>query len=330
MTPQSTTQGSTSNQHHNNVPHQSISNTNTPQNSNQQHQNLHQKANQASHLPSLSSGAASQQHTSNTFQTASSRQQASGQSAPIGQHQQQLQALTPSATIPQSSSIGLAGTGGAGGGSGGTGPGTSLTKIVTAQLSLLLSTLKENNYEQQAAVIRTLLESNSMEVYHKFIRRLVSSHAQTIFSPIGKPPDPQSSYRILNQHIKALANSPESARTKFAECISASDNDVFRDFDLATFMRHFDLDALERSILALGFKSSNKADLRSKAHDILAASFSSLLETLANPAKHQDLPTQSIALFLQQYFSDPVPSFLDNTAKLSLSYAARTDRKSVV
>ena len=103
-----------------------------------------------------------------------------------------------------------------------------------------------------------------MEVYHKFIRRLVSSHANTIFSPISKPPDPQSTYRVLVQHIKTLANSPETARSKFADCISASDNDVFRDFDLAMFMRHFDLDALERSILALGFKSSSKADLRSK------------------------------------------------------------------
>ncbi|KAI5811611.1 CCR4-Not complex component, Not1-domain-containing protein [Peziza echinospora] len=166
-----------------------------------------------------------------------------------------------------------------------------------------------------------------MEVYHKFIRRLVSQHANTIFSPISKPPDPQSSYRVLIQHIKTLANSPETARPKFADCISASDNDVFRDFDLAMFMRHFDLDALERSILALGFKSSSKADLRSKAHDILTASFPSLIDILANGTKHQDLSAQSIALFLQQYFSDPVPSFMDNTAKLSLSYAARTRYK---
>lgn len=46
--------------------------------------------------------------------------------------------------------------GGGGGGSGGTSQssGTSLTKIVTAQVNLLLSTLKENNLEQQSSSIR--------------------------------------------------------------------------------------------------------------------------------------------------------------------------------
>lgn len=103
-----------------------------------------------------------------------------------------------------------------------------------------------------------------MEVYHKFLRRLVTSHANTIFSPISKPPDNPSEYRLLVQHVKELASSPEDSQTKFADCISSSDNGVFRDFDLTVFMRHFDLDGLERTILSLGFKSSTRAELRSK------------------------------------------------------------------
>jgi len=103
-----------------------------------------------------------------------------------------------------------------------------------------------------------------MEVYHKFFRRLVASHSNTIFSPISKQPDNPSEYRLLIQHVKALANSPEEAKVKFADCIGSLDNQIFHDFDLSVFMRHFDLDGLERSILALGFESSAKPELQSK------------------------------------------------------------------
>lgn len=63
------------------------------------------------------------------------------------------------------------------------------------------------------------------------------------------------------------------------------------------------------------------------AFDILATSFQSLLEIVANPAKHQEMSAASLATFLQQYFSEPSPSFFDTTAKLSLSLAARTRYK---
>ncbi|KAF8460372.1 CCR4-Not complex component, Not1-domain-containing protein [Kalaharituber pfeilii] len=174
-----------------------------------------------------------------------------------------------------------------------------------------------------------------MEVFHKFFRRLVTGHAPTIFSAISKPPENPSSYRLLVQHVKEIANSPEDSKTKFADCISSSESDAFRDFDLAVFMKHFDLDALEKSILALGFKSCAKLDLRAKGksqftkktYEILTTSFPSLLEILANPAKHPDMPPESLALFLEQYFSEPAPAFFDTSAKLGLSYAARTRYK---
>lgn len=102
------------------------------------------------------------------------------------------------------------------------------------------------------------------DVYHKFLRRQISSHSSTIFSPISKPPDNPATYKLLVESVKEVANSPQDSKQKFADCISGTDNDVFRDFDLAAFMRHFELDGLERSILALGFKSSVKPDLRSK------------------------------------------------------------------
>ena len=179
MTPQSTSQGSSSNQQHN-----IIGNTSSQNNplGNQLSGLLHKSVcsllpapyihttpailsltlnppplykSQSAFSTSLSGGASSQQYSS--AQTGSLRQQSTSNQT-LGSHQQQLQGLPNSGTLSQGSSLGLAATGaGGGGGSGGSGQsssGTSLTKIVTAQLSLLLSTLKENNWEQQVTIIR--------------------------------------------------------------------------------------------------------------------------------------------------------------------------------
>lgn len=63
------------------------------------------------------------------------------------------------------------------------------------------------------------------------------------------------------------------------------------------------------------------------AHDILATSFQTLLEIIANPTKHSGMRSSSLAIILQHFFSDPSPTFFDTNAKLSLSYAARTRYK---
>jgi CCR4-NOT transcription complex subunit 1 len=74
-----------------------------------------------------------------------------------------------------------------------------------------------------------------------------------------KPPD-SPTYRLLADVVKELANSPQTAKQKFADCIAQYD----KDFDLQAFMRHFELDGYERSVLALGFKTSPKPELRQK------------------------------------------------------------------
>lgn len=73
-------------------------------------------------------------------------------------------------------------------------------------------------------------------------------------------------YHVLQQFVKEYANSPQDARTKFADAINSYD----KDFDLAVFISHCDLDALEKSILALGFKTSPKGVLRSKGRRSVA------------------------------------------------------------
>ena len=51
---------------------------------------------------------------------------------------------------------------------------------------------------------------------------------------------------------------------KIAESIDGSDGDIFRDFDLATFVDHFKLDPIAQSTIGFAFKRCNRSDLRTK------------------------------------------------------------------
>ncbi|KAF3916769.1 hypothetical protein ABW20_dc0107951 [Dactylellina cionopaga] len=161
-----------------------------------------------------------------------------------------------------------------------------------------------------------------MEVYTKLIRRLIIVNAATIFPNINRQIENPHNYRLLAEEVQKASESTSLARD-IAEAIAGNDADLFKDFDLAGFMRHFNLDALGRSVFALGFKHSPKHDLRAKAHDIITTAFVSMLEILTNPAKHENWELPLVAQYLSDYLSDPVPSFLDLNAKLNLSYAAR-------
>src|SRR5579871_6537229 len=107
-----------------------------------------------------------------------------------------------------------------------------------------------------------LCEQN-MEVYTKLIRRLITGNAPTIFPNVNRSIENPYNYPLLVEEIQKASKSTSIARD-IAEAIAGNDADVFKDFDLAGFMRHFNLDALGRSVFALGFKHSQKQDLRSK------------------------------------------------------------------
>lgn len=74
---------------------------------------------------------------------------------------------------------------------------------------------------------------------------------------------------MLGEQIKELASLPQDVKEKFVDVITpvAPDGDVFRDFDVPTFLNHFGLDALQKCVLAVGFKSNLRADLRNKGRD---------------------------------------------------------------
>src|SRR5437588_458890 len=98
-----------------------------------------------------------------------------------------------------------------------------------------------------------------MEVYTKLIRRLILGHAHTIFPWFvrtdgrndGRAFEGASNFRFLVEEVQKASEDTDWAR-KVAEAIGGSDSDVFKDFELNAFMRHFNLDALGRSVFALG------------------------------------------------------------------------------
>lgn len=82
---------------------------------------------------------------------------------------------------------------------------------------------------------------------------------------------PSSSHRMLGEVIKELASLPQDVKDKFVDVITpiTPNEEVFRDFDLSTFFNHFGLDALQKCVLAVGFKSNTRADLRNKGLDFV-------------------------------------------------------------
>ncbi|KAI9792818.1 MAG: hypothetical protein M1816_001550 [Peltula sp. TS41687] len=166
-----------------------------------------------------------------------------------------------------------------------------LSKIVVAQIYLLLSTIKEDKdrtkWDSQQEQIRKLIDNHGEEVYQKFFRRLVMGNSPQIFPGINKPVENPGNYPILVAEVRKITQDPDQAR-KIAEAVDTRDGDLFRDFDLSSFMDHFKLDPTEKTILALAFKSATRPDLRTKADAILANNYRRFLELFSSPAAEND------------------------------------------
>jgi CCR4-NOT transcription complex subunit 1 len=102
-----------------------------------------------------------------------------------------------------------------------------------------------------------------MEVFTKYFRRLVQNNAAQVFGTGSRNADPNGSYQILATEMQKLRKDPEQS-DKIAESISSSEGDLLRDFDLATFILHFNLDVLAKAMLAL---SSRRTELRPKGNN---------------------------------------------------------------
>lgn len=102
-----------------------------------------------------------------------------------------------------------------------------------------------------------------MEVFSKYFRRLLTGNAPQIFPGLNKSVENAGNYPLLVQEMQKVSSEIEQAQ-KIAETVDTSEGDIFRDFDLSTFLDHFRLDPIVKVALALAFKMTNKSDLRAK------------------------------------------------------------------
>lgn len=149
-----------------------------------------------------------------------------------------------------------------------------------------------------------------MEVFSKYFARLVAANASQIFSRDSRSvANASGNYHLLVQEMRKLSHDFKQAR-QVAESIETGTEDVFRDFDLSTFMEHFQLDALEKTALALAFKLGSRPDLKTKADAILSTNFPSFLNILSHPdGEHADLNPDFIAELIDRFIQFHPPNF---------------------
>ena len=103
-----------------------------------------------------------------------------------------------------------------------------------------------------------------MELFTQYFRRLLQSNASQIFPASGRPVDGSAgTYQLLVNEMQKLTIEVDQA-SKIADSLDTTDGDLFRDFDLSTFMDHFRLNAISKTALALACKRISKADLKIK------------------------------------------------------------------
>ncbi|KAJ6105662.1 hypothetical protein N7512_009179 [Penicillium capsulatum] len=202
---------------------------------------------------------------------------------------------------------------------------SSLTKISIAQVFLLLDSITEKEgkekWETKAAQIHKLVTSNGMEVFSKYFRRLLTGNAPQIFPGVNKSVENAGNYPLLVQELQKVSMDIEQAQ-KIAETVDASEGDIFRDFDLSTFLDHFRLDPIVKVSLALAFKMTNRSDLRAKADAILSNSIALFLHSLATPSEtNKDFPNSFLGITIERFILYPPRNFTDEV-KAKLVYAA--------
>ncbi|KAF6795366.1 CCR4-NOT transcription complex subunit [Colletotrichum sojae] len=198
-----------------------------------------------------------------------------------------------------------------------------VAKIAVAQVYLLLGAIKEDKnrakWEIQAEQLRKLIDEHGMEVFSKYFTRLVVAHAAHVFH--GQPrPGANGNFHLLTNEIKKISHDVNQAN-KIAEAIETGTEDIFRDFDMSTFMEAFKLDALEKTILALAFKMGSRPDLKTKADAILSTNFPTFINILAQRTNddHVDLADSFIAILVDRFIQYQPPNF-NAAAKVELAY----------
>ncbi|KAK0640960.1 CCR4-Not complex component, Not1-domain-containing protein [Cercophora newfieldiana] len=193
--------------------------------------------------------------------------------------------------------------------------GSAVTNIVVAQVYLLLSTIRQDKddphkWDTQTESLRKLIDDHGMDVFSRYFSRLVVANASQIFPSHSRSvTNAANNYHLLVEEMSKLSREFKQSR-QIAESIETGVEDIFRDFDVSTFMEHFQLDALEKTVLALAFKLGSRSDLKTKADAILSANFPTFVNILSRPdGKHSNLNPDFIAELIDRFIQLHPPNF---------------------
>ena len=102
-----------------------------------------------------------------------------------------------------------------------------------------------------------------MENFPRYFRRLLNGNSPQIFPGINRNVENLANYQILVREMEKIMQDPEQA-TRIAEAIDTAEGDIFRDFELSTFIDHFKLNPFAKTLLASAFSHVSRQDLKSK------------------------------------------------------------------
>ena len=165
-----------------------------------------------------------------------------------------------------------------------------------------------------------------MEVFTKYFRRLVINNQVHIWGNVR--PSETGTYGILDAEVQKISTEPSQA-VKIVEAVEFGDKDgdVFKDFDMSTFMDHFSLKPIGKVALASAFKKSSKSDQRAKADGILKNNMNSFLNLIADPRTPEsaDEPSSAVLASIIDHIAQYPPRdwSADSTNQLRLAIKQR-------
>lgn len=99
-------------------------------------------------------------------------------------------------------------------------------------------------------------------MFTKYFRRLLLVNAPQIWGN-GRNHESSNNYPILVTEVQKVTQDRQQA-AKIVESVEYGEGEIFRDFDLSTFMDHFKMSPSAKILLASAFRKASKADLRTK------------------------------------------------------------------
>ncbi|KAJ1307774.1 hypothetical protein OPQ81_001861 [Rhizoctonia solani] len=200
-------------------------------------------------------------------------------------------------------------------------PTESLLNIVRAQISFLLSSLSEENFDRFQAEIRSLCEQHGPESYVGLLRRLIGTCYPRIASGDGGVVQ-----RLLFQEIQRMGRDPFLA-DRLKDALERGEGEVFRTLDLHRLLERVPLRPLERLVLASVFVTSPRPEFASAAAQIIHTDLeNAVLALVARPSfDSADMSLSQAAKLLANLLSDTPPDapVLDPSERIALLTAAQ-------